>query len=147
MIRSIFKVIVGTSGIIEELVMEVEKQFLYWNSNSEDSLKRFILLYYVGKCGNLFENYEDAVRKIETCKAIKIAQVTAWSDQVLAVENIKQLDHQSVLTDIFQNGKVVVNKALKAIRDEGKSRIFTAFEDPVVMKTYIGQLLRANRGG
>ena len=52
-----------------------------------------------------------------------------------------------MLTNIFQDGKVVVNKALKAIRDEGKSRMFTAFEDPVVMKTYIGQLLRENRGG
>ena len=136
--------IVGTSETIEDLVLEVEKQFSHWNSNSEDSPKRFILLYYVGKCGNLFENYEDAVRKIETCKAIKIAQVTAWSEQVLAIDNYKQLDQESLLSDIFENGKVDANKALKAIRDEGKSRMFTAFKDPVVMKTYIGQLLRAN---
>ena len=136
--------IVGTSEIIEDLVLEVEKQFSHWNSNSEDSPKRFILLYYVGKCGNLFDNYEDALRKIDTCKTIKIAQVTAWSEQALAIDNYKQLDQDSLLSDIFENGKVDANKALKAIRDEGKSRIFTAFEDPVVMKTYIGQLLRSN---
>ena len=105
--------IVGTSGIIKDL-LEVEKQFSHWNSNSEDSLKRLILLYYVGKCGNLFENYEDAVRKIETCKAIKIAQVTAWSEQVLAIDNYKQLDQESLLSDIFENGKVDANKALKS---------------------------------
>eukprot|EP00092_Neocalanus_flemingeri_P040556 GFUD01044162.1.p1 GENE.GFUD01044162.1~~GFUD01044162.1.p1 ORF type:complete len:223 (+),score=62.58 GFUD01044162.1:35-670(+) len=134
---SVFKVIVGTKMIIDELASLVQKDFSHWKFSSEKSLKRNGLLYHIFKL--LFRNFEDYVEKMKIYQKLRLAQVEAWS-----VESWKKkLDHKHLMMGVFQGGLVDVNKAVKILRDEAKARLFTS-DSPVGMGAYISLFLKDN---
>eukprot|EP00092_Neocalanus_flemingeri_P097927 GFUD01124858.1.p1 GENE.GFUD01124858.1~~GFUD01124858.1.p1 ORF type:complete len:200 (-),score=45.06 GFUD01124858.1:203-802(-) len=129
---SVFKIIVGTKKIIDELASLVQKDFSRWKFSSEKSLKRNGLLYHIVKL--LFRNFEDYVEKMKIYQIIRLAQVEAWS-----VDSWKKLDHEHLMIWVFEGGVVDVNKVVKILREEGKARLFTS-DSPVVMGAYISGL-------
>eukprot|EP00092_Neocalanus_flemingeri_P030073 GFUD01032649.1.p1 GENE.GFUD01032649.1~~GFUD01032649.1.p1 ORF type:complete len:195 (-),score=39.23 GFUD01032649.1:229-813(-) len=129
---SVFKVIVGTKMIVDELASLVQKDFSRWNFSSEKSLKRNGLLFHIFQL--LFGNFEDYVEKMKIYQILRLAQVEAWS-----VESWKKLDHEHLMIWVFEGGVVDVNKVVKILREEGKARLFTS-DSPVVMGAYISGL-------
>eukprot|EP00092_Neocalanus_flemingeri_P025071 GFUD01027187.1.p1 GENE.GFUD01027187.1~~GFUD01027187.1.p1 ORF type:complete len:249 (-),score=62.49 GFUD01027187.1:95-841(-) len=134
---SVFKVIVGTKMIVEELASIVQKDFSRWNFSSEKSLKRNGLLFK--SCQVMFENFEDYAEKMKIYQKLRLAQVEAWS-----VESWKKkLDHKHLMIGVFEGGVVDVNKTVNFLKDEGKGRLFTS-DNPVIMSAYISLFLKAN---
>eukprot|EP00092_Neocalanus_flemingeri_P048187 GFUD01054913.1.p1 GENE.GFUD01054913.1~~GFUD01054913.1.p1 ORF type:complete len:134 (+),score=46.37 GFUD01054913.1:1-402(+) len=91
----------------------------------------------------MFGNYEDYLEKMKIYKKLRLAQVEAWSVEILSFDCYKKVDHMLLMIDIFKGGVVDVNKTIKFLKDEGKGRLFTS-DNPVIMSAYISLFLKAN---
>jgi len=142
----VFKVIAGATVAVKQIVSEVGKEFSAWSFSSELALRRTGLVYKL--CKVMFGSFNDYLEKIKIYENVRLAQVEAWSVEILQIDCYKNLNHQELMVEIFGDGLVDVNKALKYLRDERQARLsekgLLTSDNPVVMGAYISLALKVN---
>ena len=140
---SVFKVIVATTMTVKQLVMEVEGEFSFLSASSNKSLEIAGFIFQLSKIR--FGRFKDYLKTVKIFQSFRLAQVEAWSDKILPVDDYRKLNYKILFGDIFDCDVIDVNKTAKYLREEGSARLFRT-ECPVNMAAYICRFLIVNKG-